>query len=178
MPKKGTIAEIISRSRNHLRPISEVIENYYCKYIDFIDEITKIAELYAQYKAERNLLDYDDLLEKFMQLLESSPEVLEKLQNRYRYVMVDEYQDTNVFQGKIADLIAQKSRNIMVVGDDSQSIYAFRGANFENILRFPQKWEDARLIKLFRNYRSERALLDYTNEIIKNFYVSYEKALV
>ena len=178
MPKKGTIAEIISRSRNHLKPISEVIENYYCKYIDFIDEITKIAELYAQYKAERNLLDYDDLLEKFMQLLESSPEVLEKLQNRYRYVMVDEYQDTNVFQGKIADLIAQKSRNIMVVGDDSQSIYAFRGANFENILRFPQKWEDARLIKLFRNYRSERALLDYTNEIIKNFYVSYEKALV
>lgn len=178
MPKKGTIAEIISRSRNHLKPISEVIEGYYCKYIDFIDEINQIAELYAQYKAERNLLDYDDLLEKFMQLLESSPEVLEKLQNRYRYVMVDEYQDTNVFQGKIADLIAQKSRNIMVVGDDSQSIYAFRGANFENILRFPQKWEDARLIKLFRNYRSERALLDYTNEIIKNFYVSYEKALV
>jgi len=178
MPKKGTITEIISRSRNHMKPIAEVVEDYYCKYVDFIDEISQIAEQYVKYKAEQNLLDYDDLLEKFLQLLESSPSVLEKIQNRFRYVMVDEYQDTNVFQGKIADLIAEKSRNIMVVGDDSQSIYAFRGANFENILRFPQKWEDARLIKLFRNYRSERALLDYTNEIIKNFYVSYDKALV
>ena len=178
LPKKGTIAEIISRSRNHIRPISDVVNGYYSKYTDFTDEISQIADEYAKYKAERGLLDYDDLLEKFLQLLESSPSVLEKIQNRFKYVMVDEYQDTNVFQGKIADLIAEKSRNIMVVGDDSQSIYAFRGANFENILRFPQKWEDARLIKLFRNYRSERALLDYTNEIIKNFYVSYDKALV
>ena len=178
MPKKGTIAEIISRSRNHMKPISETVGGYYCKYIDFVEEISQIAEEYAKYKAEQNLLDYDDLLEKFLQLLESSPAVLEQIQNRFKYVMVDEYQDTNVFQGRIADLIAGKSRNIMVVGDDSQSIYAFRGANFENILRFPQKWEDAKLIKLFRNYRSERALLDYTNEIIKNFYVSYDKALV
>lgn len=178
MPKKGTIAEIISRSRNHAKPIAEVIDGYYSKYSEFSDVIAKIAEGYEKYKAERNMLDYDDLLEKFLELLENSPEALERIQNRYEYIMVDEYQDTNIFQGKIADLIAAKSRNIMVVGDDSQSIYAFRGANFENILRFPQKWEDARLIKLFRNYRSERMLLDYTNEIIKNFYVSYEKALV
>ena len=178
MPKKGTIAEIISRSRNHALPIAKVVEDYYSKYTEFADAIKQIAGEYEKYKAERNMLDYDDLLEKFLQLLESSPEVLKKIQNRYEYVMVDEYQDTNIFQGKIADLIAGKSRNIMVVGDDSQSIYAFRGANFENILRFPQKWEDARLIKLFRNYRSERTLLAYTNEIIKNFYVSYEKALV
>lgn len=178
MPKKGTIAEIISRSRNHAKPIAEVIDGYYPKYTEFADAIKQIAEEYEKYKAERNMLDYDDLLEKFLNLLETSPEVLEKIQARYEYVMVDEYQDTNIFQGKIADLIAGKSRNIMVVGDDSQSIYAFRGANFENILRFPQKWEDARLIKLFRNYRSERTLLNYTNEIIKNFYVSYEKALV
>ena len=178
MPKKGTIAEIISRSRNHAKSIADVIDGYYSKYSEFSDVITKIAEGYEKYKAERNMLDYDDLLEKFLELLENSPEALERIQNRYEYIMVDEYQDTNIFQGKIADLIAAKSRNIMVVGDDSQSIYAFRGANFENILRFPQKWEDARLIKLFRNYRSERTLLNYTNEIIKNFYVSYEKALV
>ena len=88
MPKKGTIAEIISRARNHVQPITQVVENYYSKYTEFADAITQIAGEYEKYKAERNMLDYDDLLEKFLQLLESSPEVLEKIQNRYEYVMV------------------------------------------------------------------------------------------
>lgn len=176
-PKKKTVFEIISRSRNHNRPIGEIIDSQYPKYLEFAEDIAKIASKYSTYKKEKNVLDYDDLLERFLELIETNTEVREKIQKRYQYVMVDEYQDTNSFQGRIADIIAQKSGNILVVGDDLQSIYAFRGANFENILRFPEKWPECRVIKLEQNYRSKKELLDFTNNIVDNCYAAYNKVL-
>jgi len=176
-PQKGTVVEMISRSRNTGTSIGEVLDSQYPKYLDFTDDIKLISIKYDEFKKGRNILDYDDLLERFLDLLENTPAVRAKIQSRYKFVMVDEYQDTNTFQGRIADIISEKHRNIMVVGDDLQSIYAFRGANFENILRFPQKWPDCRIIKLEQNYRSKRELLDFTNSIIGNCYAAYNKSL-
>lgn len=176
-PKKGTVHEIISRCRNHNRPIGEILDSQYPKYLEFAEDIVKIAAKYSEYKKEKNVLDYDDLLERFLDLLITNQLVREKIQSKYQFVMVDEYQDTNTFQGQIADIIAKKSGNILVVGDDLQSIYAFRGANFENILRFPQNWPQCRVIKLEQNYRSKRELLDFTNNIVDNCYAAYNKVL-
>jgi len=176
-PKKGTVAEIISRSRNTLKPIGMVIDQQYSKYTEFTEDITELSKKYASLKNELNILDYDDLLERFLDGLKSSKEFLQKIENRYSFVMVDEYQDTNVFQGEIADIIALSSGNIMVVGDDLQSIYGFRGAAFENILRFPGRWPKCKVIKLEQNYRSRRELLDFTNSIVDNCYAAYKKIL-
>ena len=140
-------------------------------------DIAKIAQRYKTFKKEKNVLDYDDLLEAFLKGLQDSPQMLERIQNRYRYIMVDEFQDTNLAQGRIANLLAAKTRNIMVVGDDLQSIYAFRGANFENILRFPENWPDCKITRLEQNYRSRKELLDLTNSIVKNCYAAYNKEL-
>ncbi len=176
-PKKRIVAEIISRARNTLKPVGFVIEQQYSKYSEFTQDIAAIAQKYDTFKKERNVFDYDDLLERFLEGLKSSKKFLEKIQKRYRFVMVDEYQDTNTFQGEIADLIALPERNIMVVGDDLQSIYGFRGAAFENILRFPGKWSDCRIVKLEQNYRSRKELLDFTNSIVDNCYAAYKKVL-
>ena len=100
-----------------------------------------------------------------------------RLKNEYRYIMVDEYQDTNIIQKEIVDYLAEGSQNILVVGDDSQSIYSFRGANYENILRFPQKYPDCKVIKIEENYRSNQKILDFTNEIILNAKIGYKKRL-
>ena len=176
-PKKTTVAEIISRSRNTERPIGEVVDAQYSKYLDFAMDIAKIAERYSTFKKEKNVLDYDDLLEVFLKGLQDSPQMLERIQSKYRYIMVDEFQDTNLAQGRIANLLAAKTKNIMVVGDDLQSIYAFRGANFENILRFPENWPDCKVTRLEQNYRSRKELLDLTNSIVKNCYAAYNKEL-
>lgn len=176
-PKKGTVFEIISRCRNHNRPIGGILDSQYPKYLEFAEDIVKIAAKYSEYKKEKNVLDYDDLLERFLELLITNEAVREKIQSKYQFVMVDEYQDTNTFQGRIADIVAKKHGNILVVGDDLQSIYAFRGANFENILRFPQNWPGCRVIKLEQNYRSIRELLDFTNNIVDNCYAAYNKVL-
>jgi DNA helicase-2/ATP-dependent DNA helicase PcrA len=101
----------------------------------------------------------------------------QRLQREYRYIMVDEYQDTNIVQKEIVEYLSEGSRNILVVGDDSQSIYSFRGANYENILRFPQKYTDCRVIKVEENYRSNQKILDFTNEIIFNAKLGYKKRL-
>ncbi len=176
-PKKGTVAEIISRSRNRNEAISSVIDSQYFKYSEFTEDILKIAERYDSFKKEKNIFDYDDLLERFLHSLKNSPQFLSKIEKRYRYIMVDEYQDTNIVQGEIADIIASSSGNIMVVGDDIQSIYGFRGAAFENILRFPKRWTDCKVVKLEQNYRSRKPLLYFTNAIVDNCYAAYKKVL-
>ena len=101
----------------------------------------------------------------------------EYLQKQYQYVMVDEFQDTNIVQKEIVDFIAEKHRRIMVVGDDSQSIYAFRGANYENILRFPETYPECIVVKIEENYRSNQKILDFTNSIIDNARIGYKKKL-
>ena len=131
----------------------------------------KIAQVYEEYEKtlkSNNALDFDDLLVKTVQLLETQPDVLEYYQERFRYIMVDEYQDTNTVQFKLISILAGKYKNLCVVGDDDQSIYKFRGANIKNILNFEQEFEDAKVIKLEQNYRSTSNILDAANAVISH----------
>ncbi len=131
----------------------------------------KIAKVYREYEKQlkaNNALDFDDLLVKTVQLLQTQPDVLEYYQERFRYIMVDEYQDTNTVQFKLVSILAKKYRNLCVVGDDDQSIYKFRGANIKNILNFEDVFEDARVIKLEQNYRSTENILNAANAVISN----------
>lgn len=140
----------------------------------------KIASVYEEYEKQmraNNALDFDDLLLKAVQLFQTQPEVLDYYQERFRYIMIDEYQDTNTVQFQLVSLLAAKYRNLCVVGDDDQSIYKFRGANIRNILNFEQVFEDARVIKLEQNYRSTSTILDAANAVIRNNRGRKEKTL-
>ena len=140
----------------------------------------KIAKVYWEYEKQlkaNNALDFDDLLMKTVQLLQTNPDVLESYQERFRYIMVDEYQDTNTVQFKFVSLLASKYRNLCVVGDDDQSIYKFRGANIKNILNFEQEFQSARVIKLEQNYRSTGNILNAANAVIRNNYGRKDKTL-
>ena len=131
----------------------------------------RVAEVYAEYEKilyKNNAMDFDDLLVKTVELFESCPEVLDYYQERFRYIMVDEYQDTNTAQFRLVSLLASKYRNICVVGDDDQSIYRFRGANIKNILSFEEAFPGAKVIKLEQNYRSTKTILSAANEVIRN----------
>lgn len=131
----------------------------------------KIAQVYKEYEKQlraNNALDFDDLLLKTVQLLQTQPDVLEYYQERFRYIMVDEYQDTNTVQFRLISILAGKYQNLCVVGDDDQSIYKFRGANIKNILNFEQEFEHAKVIKLEQNYRSTSTILDAANAVISN----------
>ena len=140
----------------------------------------KIAKVYREYEAQlkaNNALDFDDLLVKTVQLLQTQPDVLENYQERFRYIMVDEYQDTNTVQFQLVRLLAGKYRNLCVVGDDDQSIYKFRGANIRNILDFEHEFSDACVIKLEQNYRSTGNILNAANRVIANNKGRKEKTL-
>ena len=131
----------------------------------------KIAEVYEEYEKQlraNNALDFDDLLVKTVQLFQTQADMLEYYQERFRYIMVDEYQDTNTVQFELIRLLASKYRNLCVVGDDDQSIYKFRGANIKNILNFEHVFEDAKVIKLEQNYRSTSNILNAANAVIRN----------
>ncbi len=176
-PKKGTIASIISKSINTGKTIPAVIGNDFPQFIDFSTEIQKIAIDYQIQKKDINSMDYDDLLVKTLELLNTAPEVREELQNKYQYIMVDEYQDTNLIQAQVIKGLVNKDNNIMVVGDDSQSIYSFRGADFKNIMTFPSLFPGTTTIKLEQNYRSTQPILDLTNNIIAHAKEKFTKNL-
>ena len=140
----------------------------------------KIAQVYTEYEKQlkaNNALDFDDLLLKTVQLLQTQPDVLEYYQERFRYIMVDEYQDTNTVQFKLISLLAGKYQNLCVVGDDDQSIYKFRGANIMNILNFEKEYPNAKVIKLEQNYRSTSTILNAANEVIRHNTGRKEKSL-
>lgn len=140
----------------------------------------KIAEVYREYQKalkKNNALDFDDLIVKTVELFQSCPEVLDYYQERFQYIMVDEYQDTNTAQFELVRLLAGKYRNLCVVGDDDQSIYKFRGANINNILDFEKVFPESCVIKLEQNYRSTQTILDAANEVIRNNTERKEKAL-
>ncbi len=140
----------------------------------------KMAQAYLEYQKElkkNNALDFDDLLVKTVELFQSCPDVLESYQERFRYIMVDEYQDTNTVQFKLISILAKKYHNLCVVGDDDQSIYKFRGANIKNILDFEEVFPDAKVVKLEQNYRSTKHILDTANAVIAHNRGRKEKAL-
>ena len=176
-PRKERIHDIISYSRNKNTTISSIVHEQYTGLIDYIPDIELIYSGYSRYKTLSKILDFDDLMEILRNSLRDNLRFRENLQKQYQYVMVDEFQDTNIVQKEIVDYIAEKHRRIMVVGDDSQSIYAFRGANYENILRFPETYPECVVVKIEENYRSNQKILDFTNSIIDNARIGYKKKL-
>lgn len=176
-PKKSVLYDILSLSINKIETVEDVIEKQFPQYSELIDEINFLFNAYDEFKRKNSLLDYDDLLIKLKYLLEKDEEVRNYIHRTYKYIMVDEFQDTNKLQAELVLLLAGKHKNIMVVGDDSQSIYSFRGANFKNIMNFPSFFDDCKIIKLEENYRSTQAILDFTNQIIAGAKEKYDKVL-
>jgi len=176
-PRKQTVAEIFSMTHNKQIGLNELLELEYPHLVDVNHELAEMQRRYADFKQTKSLIDYDDLLIKLRDLLANHVEVRNRLSDTYRYIMVDEYQDTNHLQAEIVRLLAATHDNVAVVGDDAQSIYSFRGANFRNIMDFPKQFAGARLIKLEENYRSTQPILNLTNEIIARATESYEKRL-
>jgi DNA helicase II / ATP-dependent DNA helicase PcrA len=176
-PRKAAILDVISKSVNKGQLLEQVLEEEYPHFLEWENEIRGIRNGYVEYKKLKSLLDYDDLLVYLKQLLITRDDVRRSLSQRYRYIMVDEYQDTNKMQASIACLLACEHKNIMVVGDDSQSIYSFRGAHFKNIIDFPRMFPGTRVIKLEENYRSTQPILDLTNTVIRQARDKFEKKL-
>lgn len=176
-PRKSALRDVISKSINKSADIGAILEGEYPHFIEWEAEIKKINQQYHKYKQEHMLLDYDDLLVYLRDLLVNHEDVRRRLACHYRYIMVDEYQDTNKIQAHIVCLLASEHKNIMVVGDDSQSIYSFRGANFKNIIDFPNIFKGARVILLEENYRSTQPILNLANCVISNAREKFEKNL-
>ncbi len=176
-PKRRTLAEMFSKSVNLGRRLDELIADEYEQFAGYTEIILEIQRAYDAFKARHALMDYDDLLIFLAHQLREDSRAHRDMCSWFRYVMVDEYQDTNRLQAEITDLLVEEHGNLMVVGDDSQSIYAFRGADYRNIVAFPDRYEDARVIKLERNYRSTQEILDVTNAIIAAAEVGFPKRL-
>lgn len=162
------LVSMISKIKEQIKTLDE--------YSVMNKQIVEVYDKYNRALLESNAMDFSDILLNTYKLLQK-PEILEKVQNKYKYIMIDEYQDTNNLQYKIIDLIARKSSNLCVVGDENQSIYGFRGANILNILNFEDNYNNAKIIKLEENYRSTTTILDAANELIKNNKSSKDKKL-
>ncbi len=177
LPRKNTLADLFSRAVNKARSVEEIVDSDYPHLLEQLEIITALFEAYDLRKREHHFLDYDDLLVRFQRLLQDSPETRRRISEGYRYLMVDEYQDTNKVQAEILCLLAGSNHNIVVVGDDSQSIYSFRGAHFRNIIDFPALFPGTRIVGLEENYRSTQPILDLTNVIIERAREKYPKHL-
>jgi DNA helicase-2/ATP-dependent DNA helicase PcrA len=176
-PRKQTVAEIFSMAVNKQTTVTDLLEREYPHLYDSLDDLLQLNERYVDYKTTKALLDYDDLLTKLKDLLSHQEEVRRRLSQIYQFIMVDEYQDTNYLQAQIIRLLAATHNNVAVVGDDAQSIYSFRGANFRNIMDFPEAFPGTCIIKLEENYRSTQPILNLTNKIIQLAKERYDKRL-
>ncbi|HDQ22983.1 MAG TPA: ATP-dependent helicase [Candidatus Uhrbacteria bacterium] len=177
-PKADVIQNIISFSQNSQKPISEVIELKY-SYLDpkLILVIETINKAYQKKKLKTNVMDFDDLLINWLKLLKKDKTVKKRLANQFKYILVDEYQDTNKIQSEIIKELGAAHNNVLVVGDDCQSIYSFRAADINNILSFPKNFKGAKIFKIETNYRSSPEILNLANESIANNLNQYQKAL-
>ncbi len=169
--KPNIVHNRISGAKNALVGPTEYAMDTFLKQEDARSNRPAIAEIYASYAArcfKNGAMDFDDLLFKMHELLQNFPEVLHKYQHKFKYILIDEYQDTNPVQYQIAKLLAAVHENLCVVGDDAQSIYSFRGATIENILQFQKDYDDVKLVKLEQNYRSSQSIIGVANHVIKN----------
>ncbi len=164
-PRPGPLHSLLSMARNTQLPLNEVITRYYPQHEAIMERAPLFARKYAEAKRTANVVDYDDLLEFWLQLLRQSPETAAYFAHRFRHVLVDEYQDTNTLQAQIVDLIGSHHR-VMAVGDDAQCIYSWRGANFENILTFPDRHPGTALHRIETNYRSTPQILNLANGVL------------
>jgi len=176
-PKRGTLANMLSKAANLQTPVEAFILEEYGQFVEVAPQIEHLGRLYAAYKKTHQLMDYDDLIISFQRLLRDNRDVRSELSLQYGHIMVDEYQDTNGIQAEIVKWLAHEHQNIMVVGDDSQSIYSFRGANYRNMLDFPSLFPRAKIIKLEQNYRSTQPILALTNALMEQANERYTKCL-
>jgi DNA helicase-2/ATP-dependent DNA helicase PcrA len=165
-PKADVVNDIISMGLNTHRSVAEVVAQDYDYFAALAPQIADVADRYRKRKQSANVMDFDDLLGLWLKLMQEQEEVRERFQRRFQFILVDEYQDTNKLQSDLIDLLGAKHKNVMVVGDDSQSIYSWRGANFRNILEFPKRYPGAKTYKIEVNYRSTPEILSVANAAI------------
>lgn len=177
LPRGAVFSEIHSLSKNTGLPAGDIVIERFPHFVNALDDIEKIIGLYENKKVALNLADFDDLLVKWKYIFEQHDNIREYYSLKFRHILVDEYQDTNRLQADIIDLTTGGDQNLMVVGDDAQSIYSFRGADFENILKFPERYRDALIFKLTTNYRSTPEILYLANSIIANNRRQFAKEL-
>lgn len=176
-PSPAKLCGMVSYARNAGESLRDVVAKRYPNFFELIPIIERLAEVYDIHKRQADAMDFDDLLLNLRKLLSEQPLIRERLSNQFRYILVDEYQDTNVIQADIIRLLAERHRNILVVGDDAQSIYSFRAAEIRNILRFPETYSGARIFRLTTNYRSTPQILEVANHSIRNNRDQFEKTL-
>ncbi|XOF32883.1 MAG: ATP-dependent helicase [Candidatus Electrothrix sp. YB6] len=176
-PGKRVILNLISGAVNKSRPLEDLLFENHSHLLEFTDDILNVRKEYREFKLNNGLMDYDDLLVNWHRLLSESDQAQQEICSQFRYILVDEYQDTNLIQAEIVRLLAAEHDNVMVVGDDAQSIYSFRGADFQNIMRFQDQFPDTEIIKLEQNYRSVQPVLALTNAIIDKAEEKYAKEL-
>src|SRR5271156_6366115 len=165
-PKPEVLNEIFSLAVNTHKTANEILETQFSYFSQFAMQISDLAQRYTKRKRATNAMDFDDLLALWLALLQNHADVREHYQRRFQFILVDEYQDTNKLQGDLIDLLAARHKNVTVVGDDAQSIYAWRGANFLNILEFPKRYPNAKVFKIETNYRSTPEILKVANAAI------------
>jgi len=165
-PQKAVVQAAGSLAQNTRQPLGEVLRAQFLELVHFEEQIAEVLALYQRKKSAQRVLDFDDLLTRLLDMLREQDAVREQLSERFEHLLVDEFQDTNAVQGAIVDLLAGRHRNLCVVGDDSQSIYRFRGATFDNIIGFQGRYPDARVFKLETNYRSTPEILAVANASI------------
>ena len=176
-PKKETLHWLYSRHVNTELPLDELLHRDVPHFLEYQEQITALFADYTLRKQERNLVDYDDLLLFWALMLEASPELQSRIAGMYQHVLVDEYQDTNLLQARVLRGMCSAHRRLTVVGDDAQSIYAFRGAHFRNILDFPRQFPGATMVTLAQNYRSTQPILDMSNMVISRAEERFSKDL-
>jgi len=176
-PSAKIVQSIISYARNAQTTIADVVTLKYSKWAEYIDDFVRVTEEYTKRKRAANVMDFDDLLTNLLNLLTNSERVRQTFAEQFKYVLVDEYQDTNKVQAAIIDRFASVHKNILVVGDDAQSIYSFRAADIQNILDFEQNYPGAKVFRLETNYRSTPNILDVANDVIAANTDQYEKEL-
>lgn len=177
-PKADVLLEMFALAANLQQPLREILAASYDYFLPLQEPIERVHRLYRERKRTARALDFDDLLSLWLELLQKQPQVCEHWQRRFLFILVDEYQDTNVVQSAIIDTLAARHRNLMVVGDDAQSIYRWRGADPRNILEFPKRYPDARIYKIEINYRSSPEILGLANAIIEANRHQFTKVLV
>ncbi|MBV6445614.1 MAG: ATP-dependent helicase [Ignavibacteriales bacterium] len=176
-PNKQTLFKIFSLSANTGRPVDEIVDEEYPHFSKLLDRIVQIQSEYTIYKKINNLLDFDDLLITLRDFFFEYSPTAKRILDSINFIMVDEYQDTNRLQAELVEALTQTNKNIMVVGDDLQSIYSFRGASFKNIMQFPELFPGTTLIKLEENYRSTPQILTFANKVQDAAIWKYEKSL-
>jgi ATP-dependent DNA helicase UvrD/PcrA len=165
-PKGDVLGEIFSFVVNTEKPLEELLAEKFPYFLPLIEKIQDVRERYEKKKKAINSLDFDDLLQKTLSMFQQHERIAEIYRRQFQFILVDEYQDTNKIQADLVDLLARDHHNVMVVGDDAQSIYSWRGANFQNILEFPKRYPDAQVFKIEMNYRSVPEILEVANAAI------------